>query len=269
MSSPSNSLRRCSWSTAAATALFAVVALVACSNEDTQRGPVGLDPVGPVGDETGIPGSGNIVGEVRDVGPFAEIVFDSEGAVVVSRTEEASLIIEADDNLMEYLLATVSGNVLEISTTDGVDIAPSKPPIFRIGTRDLAAIDLAGAGAIDVDAAGASHFDVTLSGAGDVTVDPVETGELVLDLHGSGSVSLAGSADQLRATIAGATNLAAANLEVRVATINASASGQAIVWVSDELEVVASDAASVEYYGTPSVTEEVSGAASVVQLGAR
>jgi hypothetical protein len=41
------------------------------------------------------------------------------------------------------------------------------------------------------------------------------------------------------------------------------------VWVYDELELVTSDAASVEYYGTPSVTEEVSGAASVVQLGAR
>lgn len=271
VTSPSESHRRwCHNGSAVALAVLLISATLAgCSDEDEPRGPGPLGPVGPFGDETGIPGSGNIVNEVLDVGEFAEIVFASEGTVIVTRSEDASLAIEADDNLQQYLDATVIGDVLRVSTADGADIAPSEPPAFRIGVADLTAIELAGVGTIDVDGLETPLLHVTLSGVGGVTIDPVTVDELVLDLHGAGTVSLRGSADQLRATIAGAADLAAADLASATATIDATDSGKAVVWVSNELDVAAFDAASVEYYGTPSVTVEVSGAASVVRLGAK
>jgi hypothetical protein len=232
-------------------------------------GPGPLEPVGPVGEESGIPGSGKVVSETRNVGAFTAIVFDSEGSVFVTTGEGVSLVVEADDNLQQYLTATVSDGVLDVSTTEGIDIAPSEQPVFRIGIGSLTAVDLAGVGTIDVSEIEATRFDVTLSGVGDVKIDPVEVGELVLDLHGAGTVSLAGSVDRLQATVTGAAKLSAADLGIAAATIDAGDSGQAVVWVFDELEVMAADAASVEYYGTPSVTQEVSGAASVAPRGAR
>ena len=120
----------------AAATLLAVAALAGCS-DDAPRGPGPVGPIGPVGTETGIAGSGDIVSERYDVGGFTEVVFASEGAVIITREQEASLVIEADDNLQQYLDAVVSGNVLEISTIDGVDIAPSQQPVFRIGIDDL------------------------------------------------------------------------------------------------------------------------------------
>ena len=80
-----------------AAVLLVVAALVGCSDEDEPLGPGPLEPVGSVGEESGIPGSGNVVSETRDVGAFTAIVFDSEGTVVVTTGEEASLVVEADD----------------------------------------------------------------------------------------------------------------------------------------------------------------------------
>ncbi len=187
----------------AAAMLLVVAALVGCSDDDEPVGPGPLEPVGPVGEESGIPGSGNVVSEARDVGAFTAIVFDSEGTVVVSTGEEVSLVVEADDNLQQYLTASVIDNVLEVSTTEGIDIAPSQPPVFRIGVGSLTAVDLAGVGTIDVSEIEATRLDVTLSGVGDVTINPVAVGELVLDLHGPGTATFAGSADR-RGTRGGA-----------------------------------------------------------------
>jgi hypothetical protein len=252
-----------------AAVLLVVAALVGCSDEDEPLGPGPLEPVGPVGEESGIAGSGNVVSETRDVGAFTAIVFDSEGTVVVTTGEEASLVVEADDNLQQYLTTSASDNVLEVSTADGVDIAPSEPPVFRIGVGRLTAVDLAGVGTIDVSGIEATRLNVTLSGVGDVTINPATVGELVLDLNGSGTATFAGSADRLQAAVAGAAALSAADLEIKAATIDASGSCEVVVWVSDELEVIAGDAASVDYYGTPSVTQDVSGAASVASRGAK
>lgn len=268
---PSKPYRGRCWnlSLSAAGALLAAGLLAGCSGDDPPIGPGPVGPVGPVGDETGIAGSGNVVSESRDVGDFAGIVFASEGAVIITQAEKASLVIEADDNLQQHLHAAVDGNVLEVSTADGVDIAPSNPPVFRIGIDNVTAIDLAGVGTIDVASIGADRLEMTLSGVGDITIGTVAVTELTLNLGGVGTVSATGTADRLDAMVAGASVLSAADLETQTATIHAADTGDAIVWVSDDLEATAIDMASIEYYGTPSVTKEVAGTANVASLGAK
>lgn len=252
-----------------AAGMLAAGTLIGCAGDNSPAGAGPVGPVGPVGDETGIAGSGNVVSDSRDVGAFAKIVFASEGMVIITRTEEASLVIEADDNLQQHLRAVVNGDTLDVSTADGVDIAPSKPPVFRIGTNDVTAIDLAGAGTIDVPSIEVDRLDVALSGLGDIAVGPIAVDELILNLEGVGTVSVSGRADRLEATVAGASILSAAELEARTATVGAAGTGHAVVWVSDDLDVTAIDAASIEYYGTPAVIEEVSSTASVASLGGK
>lgn len=271
LSPPSKPYRGRCWnlSLSAVGALLAAGLLVGCSGDDAPTGPGPVGPVGPVGEETGIAGSGNVVSESRDVGGFAGIVFASEGEVIITQAEEASLVIEADDNLQQHLHAAVGGNVLKISTADGVDIAPSHPPVFRIGIDSVTAIDLAGVGTIDIPSIGADRLEVTLSGVGDIAIGTIAATELTLNLGGVGTVSVTGTAGRLDAMVAGASVLSAADLETRTATIHAAGSGDAIVWVSDALEATAIDVASIEYYGTPSVTKEVSSTANVASLGAK
>lgn len=248
--------------------------LAGCDSEDSSEGPgpvgpVGpQEPVGPVGeDDQGIPGSGTITSQTRDVADFDRIRFGSEGRVTVAHGDAASLTIAVDDNLQQFLETSVSGGVLDIATAEGIDIAPTEPPEFRILATSILGIDLDGAGSIDVDAVGEDRFAVGLAGAGDITIRSVTVGELTLALTGVGSVTIAGTADRQDATVAGMGTYDAAELESRHADIAAAGTGVATVWVSETLDANAADSGSISYFGEPTVTQDVSDLGAVNPLG--
>jgi hypothetical protein len=243
--------------------------LVGCSDDDSQVGPGPIGPVGPVGNDDGIPGSGTITTEGSPVTGFDRLAFRSEGNVIVTTGAAESLTIETDDNLHQYLEASVRNGVLEISTAEGIDIAPTEPPVYRVGMAAMAGVELSGAGSIDIASITADRFAVTLSGVGDVTIGALVTDELVLDLTGVGMVSVSGTADRQEGLVAGVSIYDAADLESRSATIEAAGTGEATIWVVADLEVTAADTASVSYYGTPSVTQTTSSLGTVVPLGDR
>ena len=255
----------------AAAALGLIASAIAgCSSDDSEGGPGPpgpVGPVGPVGDQTGIPGSGNVTSEPRDIAGFDEILFRSEGAVVITIGDTESLAVEADDDLQQFLQASVSGGVLEISTTDDTDIAPSQPPVFRIAATKITGIELAGAGTIEAASIESDRLEIRLGGVGDVTIDTVAVDDLLINLQGVGTVSLSGVADRQEGLVAGVSVYEAANLKSQTATIEGSGTGQATIWVTGELDVSASDTASVSYYGTPAVAQSVSGLAMLIPLG--
>jgi hypothetical protein len=220
-----------------------------------------------VGDDNGIPGSGTITSEGSAVTGFDELVFRSEGTVIVTTGAAESLTIETDDNLHQYLEASVRSGVLEISTSDGTDIAPSEPPVYRIGMASITSIELAGAGSIDIASIESDRLAITLSGAGDLTIGAVNLDELDIDLTGVGTVSVSGVADRQKGLVAGVTIYEAANLESRRATIEGAGTGQATIWVTGDLEVTAADTASISYYGSPTVSQTTSSLGTVVPLG--
>lgn len=238
--------------------------LAACDSEDSSEGPGPVDPVGPqepVGpvdeDDQGIPGSGTIISQMRDIADFDRIRLGSEGRVTVAHGDAAALTIAVDDNLQQYLETSVSGGVLAIATAEGVDIAPTEPPEFRIVATSIMGIDLDGAGSIDVDAVGGDRFAVGLASAGDITIRSATVGELTVAVTG----------DRQDATVAGVGVYDAAELESRHADIAAAGAGEATVWVSDILDADVADSGSISYFGEPTVTQDISDLGTVIPLG--
>jgi hypothetical protein len=234
-------------------------------------GPV--DPVGPVGSvgsvgsEEGLEGSGVIVSEIREGEGFARLLFAGEGEVVVSIEPEFSITVEADDNLMQYLETVVEEDILRIRTMEGVDIAPTTAPAYRIGLPEVTEIELSGVGRIDVEAVETGMLNVTLSGVGDIVLESVDVDLLLYDISGVGSVSIEGSADEQRGVVAGQGRYDAADLESRVAMRQASGNGHATVWVIEDLDLDIADNGTVEYYGAPVVSQNTAGLASVTSMG--
>jgi hypothetical protein len=258
-----------------AVALLLCVGLAACNESEDAEGPGPVGTVGPVGqvggvdegEDSGEPGSGNIVTEIREVAGFDQIVFQSEGDVTVAVGTSESLMVEVDDNLQQYIEASITEGTLTIVAA--TDIAPTETPIFTIGVSTLTGIDLAGAGSISVDTVGSERLSVVLTGAGDVNVDSLEVGELSVRLDGVGTITLAGTADRQEVTVAGVGSYEGSAVATRSAIVEARGGAAAVVWVSEELDAVAVDAGAISYYGSPVVTEEVSGGGSVTALGAK
>jgi hypothetical protein len=260
------------WMTAGIVALCGLL-VAACDGESTQEGPGPVGPVGPVGavgdEEEGIPGSGEIATEIREIADFDRLVFSSEGTVILTEVETVSLSIEADDNLQQYLTAGVSGGELVISTAENTDIAPSRPIVFRVGVVDLTGIELAGVGRVTAETLEGTVVAVVLSGTGDISINQLHANAVTVNHNGVGTIRLEGEVDEQQVVTSGVGDYDGGELASRKAIVEASESGKATVWVTDELELLVSDSGAVAFYGSPAVDQEVSGLGAVTPLGSK
>ena len=194
-------------------------------------------------DAVGVRGSGNVITESRDVSGFDEIVVLGSGEIVVDIDGTESLTIEAEDNIIPLLTTEVSGGRLELSVESNT--SPTVEVKYSITAAALVGVSIAGSGDVTVIDIDADSFDVEISGSG--RVEPAGTaGWLVVDISGSGKYVGAG--------------LAAA-----AGTVDISGSGNAVVNVTDDLDVDISGSGNVEYLGDPSLTSSISGSGDIQQ----
>jgi hypothetical protein len=188
-------------------------------------------------------GSGNVTSERRDVGGFNEVELRGIGDLTVRQTGSESLTVEAEDNIIPVLKTEVENNRLTIGVEDNTAIQTTKPINYELTVKDLNALILSGSGNID---------------AADISTD-----ELGVVLSGSGGVKAAGKADSQDVDISGSGSYRAENLESEKARVELDGSGTATVNVSDRLDARIRGSGSVEYYGDPTVSQDVSGSGRV------
>jgi len=116
---------------------FIITLVVLASACSVELGPIDLGS----GD---VEGSGTIITEQRSVAGFSRVILEGEGRVILDITGSASLEVAADDNLIDYIETEVRGDRLIIETRSGVDIDPSRTPVYRITAEALEGIELAG-----------------------------------------------------------------------------------------------------------------------------
>ncbi len=238
-------------------ALAPLLTISACS--------VDIGPFESGADE--VDGSGNIVTEQRSVGEFTEVVFEGEGRVTVAFTDGESLEIEADDNLLDHLEAEVRDDRLVIKTGSGIDIDPSRAPVYRVTVRTLRRVELRGVGSIELDPWATDQATIELTGVGDIDCPLLETNLLDVRIEGVGSVTVEGTARRLTADLTGTGNLEAGDLSTVDADVRSTGVGNTTVWVSGSLTVEVTGVGDVSYYGSPSVEPSVEGLGSLESLG--
>ena len=191
----------------------------------------------------GVRGSGNVITESRDVSGFSEIALFGSGTVRVDVNGTESLTVEAEDNIMPLLKTEVSNGRLELSVESSIS------PTTDI-TYTVAAVALDG---------------VTIAGSGDVTATGIAADLFDVEISGSGRVEPTGTAASLVVEISGSGRYLGEGLEASIGTVRVSGSGEAVVNVTDDLDVDVSGSGGVQYVGEPTITESVSGSGRVTR----
>jgi len=188
-----------------------------------------------------VEGSGTVITQTRDVSGFTEVLLASSGDVVVSVTGTDSVIIEAEDNIMQLLTTEVVDGRLELQATDSfqTDIGVR----YTITVADLVGIEIAGAGDVAATGVDADSFDVTISGAGSATLEGASH-DLTVSISGAGDVD--------------AEDLLARNVSVRI-----DGAGDAVVHALAQLAVFIDGAGDVEYVGNAALDETINGSGEV------
>ena len=192
----------------------------------------------------GVEGSGNVITESREVSGFNEIVLGGTGRVLVEVTGTESLTIEAEDNIMPFLETRVRNGRLRLDTNRS--ISPTVEIVYTITAVTLDGLVISGSGIVEADAVDGSDFRVDISGSGDVDVEGMLSGLLSVSISGSGEFD-------------------GESLTAPEGRVDVSGSGNAVVNVTDDLEVSVSGSGEVQYLGEPSVDSSVSGSGTVTQ----
>lgn len=195
-----------------------------------------------------IRGSGVVKSETRDVADFSEIESAGSGDVRVERGDEDSLTVEADDNILPLIETTVKDGKLKLKIKDNVSVNTTKPILFRITTRKLNAVAIAGAGNLDAKNVDATSFSITISGSGAITASG-KTETLAITISGSGSVDTLGlPAKSVEATVTG--------------------DGDIDVHAAEKLDVNIVGSGSIEYSGSPQITRRIVGSGNISRKSA-
>jgi len=189
----------------------------------------------------GVKGNGNIKTETRPIEAFTKVQADGAFEITWAAAPAGALSITTDENLMEYMRTTLSGETLKVEW-----IKPLK------GTRG-----------IKVNIASPTLSGVNLNGAVRLVASGLSGPELVIEANGATRIALEGNVNAMAADLNGASRLDAESLEARAIELSISGAGKAEVNATQVLKVTVSGAGKVTYLGNPQVTKEINGAGSV------
>lgn len=188
-------------------------------------------------------GSGVAATQPREVAPFQSIDLAGSNNVVIRVGETQSVVVKADDNLLDRVTTEVHSGTLVIANTPG-SFTTKSPMSVEAAVPTLDALTLSGSGNIVVTGVDATSFDVSLPGSGTLTGDGTAT-RLDVRVAGSGMVQF--------------TRLVTTDVRADV-----SGSGSIFLTATKSLAASVSGSGAILYTGDPQdVTRDVTGSGAI------
>jgi hypothetical protein len=226
--------------------LLAVTLLAACAN-------------------VSITGSGNVVTEEESISDFDKVDASHGFKVDVSQGDTFRVIIRADDNVMEHVDVSKSGDKLKIG------LKPRRSYNLKDTTLEaevtmpaLVGLNLSSGSRVNITGFNsAADLDAELSSGSHLRGD-IEAGDVNFDLSSGSGMALSGSAQDLKLNASSGGQIDLGDFSVMNADVEMSSGGAATVNVSGTLNVDASSGSDVTYVGNPTLGDiETSSGASV------
>jgi hypothetical protein len=200
----------------------------------------------------GLVGSGNTVTRTFDYDDFTTLQVHHGFYVDVTKSDEFSIEIIIDDNLLEYLEVDKSGSTLKVRL--------QKPPEYRnvtleanITMPDVSKLDLSGGSHTEITGFNLSH-DLTIELSEGSHLDGnISATNVDMEVSGGSHLELAGSADNLAVVGSGGSHLTMGSFPANDATVKIIGGSEATINVNGTLDVEVSGGSRVVYDGEPAI----------------
>lgn len=228
-----------------------------------------------------IKGTGPSKGEERTVGDFERIDIGGPFKVEVRVGPNASLKVEAQENILKAIRSEVKNGTLQVWTENSFE--STEPLKLTITTPRLTALDGSGACIGNLEGVNSDKFMLNLSGASrmhvkgvakDVTLETSGASEVVWDkliatrvaVKGSGACTLllSGSADSIDMDVSGACSLKGEDFVVKNATVMGSGGCELSINASERIDGELSGGTNLRHSGKAQVSVSTNGGASVL-----
>jgi len=217
--------------------------------------------------------------ETRQVSDFDRVVLAGFGQLVITQGNQASLTIEAPQDMLGRIETTVEDGKLTIgfkrSWMDWIDDVlavglSGKPVRYNLTVKRLSNLLIMGAARVQITGLKTEELTVDLRGTGEIRIASLDAGRLDIRLPGAGAVRAAGRATEQAITIHGAASYEAGELKSQRVKATLHGLSSATVWAVEELDATIRGVGEVSYYGSPTVRQlvDVPSVGGVKSLGA-
>lgn len=244
-----------------------------------------------------IKGSGNVTTEKREIpDDFDKIKVSATLKVELEQASDFEIIVEADDNILPYIVTEVSGNTLnvyydnisirnpkeakiyvkmpkisELSASSSSEIETKKPiksDDLILKASSTADIKLYKITATSIIAEASSSSDIEIgsvyttsfkaqsSSTADIDIEYIESDKIDLTANSSSDIELKGKALDLSAKTSSTGTIDAKELLVNNVTASSSSSSKISVYPIVSLTAKATSASSVYYYNEPKTIDK-------------
>lgn len=210
-----------------------------------------------------ISGSGKLSQETRALSEFNRINFNGSGNLFIIQSDQESVKIEAESNIIPLIKTQVNDEDLHINF-DNVSFKPTMPINIYVKVKNVQLIRLYGSGTITGKDLDVDVLKVSLSGSGNVDLN-LKGNKLISVLAGSGSFVVQGSISDQQIWISGAGTYHGFELSSNHSLVNISGSGQVFLDVKEQLDAQISGSGTITYKGDPKITQKISGSGKIIK----
>jgi hypothetical protein len=233
-------------------------------------------------------GSGDIERETRRVRGITGVELATIGTLRIEIGNEEKLIIEAEDNLLEYIETDVRRGVLKIDNDEDVSLEPRRRIRYYLTVKELEELAVSSSGDIIAPDLEADRFDISVSSSGDIDMGTLECEDLEIRISSSGDVHIEelraetievgisssgeieiddGSVEEQEISISSSGEYLAKHLDSERARVRVSSSGDAHVRVSEFLDARTSSSGDINYYGDPRLRSRETSSGDIHRVG--
>jgi hypothetical protein len=214
----------------------------------------------------GVKGNGEVTTEKRSTQDYDAIDCSGFMDFKLVPGSEGNITIEAESNLIEYIITEVKNNTLIVKVENDVNLKPSnnKPLVITIPYDVVNRVSLSGSG--DVWNEGVIYndsFSTSVSGSGDVVLN-IEANTTNANVTGSGDLSLKGTTVNLAVSVTGSGDFHGFDLNSMNVDATVTGSGDINVNCKGELKARVTGSGDIEYRGNPTKEDtKVTGSGSI------
>lgn len=194
---------------------------------------------------------------------FTGVIHQGSFRVYITQDTLDEIRVEAEENLLDYIITRIEGNDLILKYRDNRCIRENHPIRIYIKTVGLDRIKLSGSGRIECDNIVVEQFVAELTGSGDMEMD-VDASHIDASISGSGDIYFTGNAEETDFGITGSGKINAYSMPVDKCFATISGSGDMYLDVSELLDVKITGSGDVHYSGNPVVNTSITGSGSVI-----
>ncbi|MEJ5187790.1 head GIN domain-containing protein [Treponema sp. J25] len=208
--------------------------------------------------------SGEIVEVRKELSPFSQVSIPGAGRVVFRKGDAWAVTIRADKNVIDSLDTRVEGRTLVLGQQKNFLFLKNAPIEYSITIADhLEKISIAGMADVRGDSTlEGPSFLLELAGSGTVSL-PVNVEELQLKVLGSGTVEISGTVEKLEYQLLGRGTLKAHNLTGKEGNISVLGAGNSDLGVFEELDITIAGSGTITYSGNPRIKSRIPGTGTI------